>query len=68
MEDRPYELTAAERAELEEEARVLVAKFVRLLQRQRRAPNCNDSGDMGVAHADFLIGWDGVRLKPPPFS
>jgi hypothetical protein len=52
-------LTAAERAELEAETRVLIARIHRRL---------NDRGNMGVCHADFLAGWDGVLLKPPSLS
>jgi len=52
-------LTAAERAELEAEARVLIAKI-----------RCrfDDSGIMGVCYDDFLAGWDGILLKPPSCS
>ena len=60
-------LSAAERAELEAEARVLIAKIRRLLKR-RRGGDFDDPGNMGVCHADFLAGWDGVLLKPPSFS
>ena len=58
-------LTAAERAELEAEARVLIAKIRRRLERRRPGGDFDDSGNMGVCHADFLAGWDGVLLKPP---
>jgi len=49
-------LTPAERAELEAEAHALITKIRRRF---------DDSGIMGVCHADFLAGWDGVLLKPP---
>ena len=52
-------LTAAERAALEAETRVLIARIHRRL---------NDRGNMGVCHDDFLAGWDGVLLKPPSLS
>ena len=66
-ESRPA-LTAAERAELEAEARVLIAKIRRRLERRRPGGDFDDSGNMGVCHADFLAGWDGVLLKPPSLS
>jgi hypothetical protein len=64
MDQRPLDtphspLTAAERAELETESRVLIAKLKRLL---------SDRGIAGVSHQEFLTGWDGVQLKPPSFS
>jgi hypothetical protein len=68
QEDFPPTLTAAERAELEAETRVLIAKIRRLLERRRPGGDFDDSGNMGVCHADFLAGWDGVLLKPPSFS
>jgi hypothetical protein len=66
-ESRPA-LTAAERSELEAEARVLIAKIRRLLERRRPGGDFDDRGNMGVCHADFLAGWDGVLLKPPLLS
>ena len=62
-EERPPALTAAERVELEAEAEVLIAEMKRLLMRQRRVPNSDDNGNMGVSHEEFLIGWDGVLLN-----
>jgi hypothetical protein len=61
-------LTVAECAALEAEARVLIAKIRRRLERLRPAGDFDDPGNMGVCHADFLAGWDGVLLKPPSFS
>lgn len=60
-------LTDADRAELEAENRVLLARLKQLLERQRRPPDFNDNGNMGVFNEDFLAGWDGAVLKPPPF-
>jgi hypothetical protein len=61
-------LTATEHSALEAEARVLIAKIRRRLERRRPGGNGDDSGNMGVCHDDFLAGWDGVRLKPPSLS
>jgi hypothetical protein len=60
-------LTAAEHAELEAEARVLIARIRRPIER-RRAGDFDDPGNIGVCHADFLAGWNGVLLKPPSLS
>jgi hypothetical protein len=49
-------LTAAERSELEAEARVLIAKIRRLLERRRRGADFDDNGNMGVRHDDFRAG------------
>jgi len=67
-EDFPPALTIAERAALEAEASVLIVKIRRLLERRRPAGDFDDPGNMGVCHADFLAGWDGVLLKPPSLS
>lgn len=52
-------MTAARRAELEAENRVLIAELKRRM---------SDKGIAGVSHQEFLTGWDGVQLKPPSFS
>jgi hypothetical protein len=72
MDERPLDtphppLTAAERAELEAENRMLIEKLKRLLSRQHRPPDFDDNGNFGVFHDDFIVGWDGRVLKPPPF-
>jgi len=61
-------LTAAERTELEAEARLLIARIRRRLERRRPGGDFDDSGIMGVCHDDFLAGWDGVLLKLPSLS
>jgi hypothetical protein len=61
-------LTAAERAELEAETRVLIARIRRRLERRRPRGDFDDPGNMGVCHADFLAGWNGVLLKPPSLA
>ena len=61
-------LTAAERAELEAESRVIIADMRRLVERRHRRGDFCDRGNLGVCHDEFLAGWDGVRLKPPSFS
>jgi hypothetical protein len=66
--ERRPQITDEERAELEAEAEVLLARMARLLMRQRRVPNIDDNGNMGVPHDEFVTGWDGVVLKPPSGS